>query len=665
VDDASCTNASTPICKATPPPSVCVECVTNAHCASATRPACDTTTNFCGCEDDDDCAATMGNTDFCDSEANNSRGECKVCLTDNSCKQADPNKPFCENQTACIQCRTTADCAITHTCNTNTKVCEQVPGADPTTTNQKIVEFNGLATGTFTSPFVIENAFVTYIKPAIGDPAAGDTAGFFLQALHNGPAMFVSAAPGTLQVGDRISLSIGAKVQFSGGVRAASNVSGITVVSSGHPVQNLHTATPAGLAVDVSGASDLVTNVEAYFGKIIRMTGTLNTPITGAGSAHSAADVKTAGMTTGTLPRLRLLTTFANQYELVSTCTFTLDVGVMWKFTTSGTTPTTTPQPSAYSLADFSALGCPAPRVLKARAPTPTQVVLTFDRTLDITTVQPEDFTIATLSVTSVTVNGKEVTLTTTTQTAGQQYTVSVDGEVKDVAGKGVDPNAKSTTFVGFSPPPSGPSLVINEVDADNSGTDLTEFIEIHNRGGQAADLSKVILLLVNGDETVTPRKEYLRFPLTGVRDANGAPATSLPAGGYIVAGSSTYLRNTTLPAGTFQLTIAASSNTPGSNIIQNGDDGIGLLDDTTGTLIDSVFYLGIGAVSGPNASIYEIATGAGTKQLNFLEGNVATARDPAVGVESIGRSPNGIDANNNDADFLVLPSASPGAANQ
>jgi hypothetical protein len=482
VDDASCTNASTPYCRAAPPPSICVECVASAQCTTATRPACNTATSFCGCKDDDDCAPAAGNTDFCDSTANNRRGECKVCLTDANCaQQGDKSRPFCDNQTACIQCRTTSDCALTHVCNTNSKACEQVPGADPATTNQQIIDFNALPAVTLNPPVVIENAFVTYLKPGIGDPQAGDTAGFFLQALHNGPAMFVAADPGTLQVGDRITLTIGEKYQFPTGKSfAARNVSGITVVSSGHPVQNLHSATPAGLAVDVTTASDLVTNVEGYFGKIIRMTGTLNTAVIGAGGGHSAADAKTTGMSTGTLPRLRVPTTFANQYELVLGCAFTLDVGVMWKFTNTANPPVTTAQPSAYSLADFSALSCPTPKLVSVFAGSLTRVALTFDRTIDPASVLPtgEQFTFNNgLTASAAQVNGKQIILTTSEQTAGTSYTVTIASTVKDFLGGGVQNPGNTGTFKGYRTPAV---LLLNEVQPSMpSGADLIELLVV------------------------------------------------------------------------------------------------------------------------------------------------------------------------------------------
>jgi hypothetical protein len=665
-DNTSCTNPSTPICKPPPPVSVCVECTDNTHCASAIEPACNPATNFCGCGDDAACAATGGTTDFCDLAANNNRGVCKFCVTDQNCAQViDPTKPFCRNQTECIQCRTTADCSLNSVCNASS-ACEVVPGADPAATSAQIAAFLAAPEGPLTPARPIENAFITYIKPALGT----DLAGFFLQAEANGPAMFVEGATTGLQVGDRVTLSVTEKAVKTGVDTAISLAAAPTIVSRGHPVQNLNTATPAGLAVDHSGKAltEFTTeaNLNAYESELVSFTGTIASASASVGAGHVGFQIITPGMGNTPAPtnnfRLRMDAAIATQLDIAQGCQFTLKAGPMWRFTPSATSNAA--QPSVYNASDL-VMNCPAPKLLQARALSPTTVLLSFDRTLNDATVQAADFTIATLTVNSAAASGKQVTLTTSSQAAGQAYTVSVDGEVRDVGGKTVDPAAKSTNFTGFSPPPTGPSLVINEIDADNNGTDTSEFIEIHNRGGQAADLSNVILLLVNGDATGTgARREYLRFPLSAVTDAGGNPATSLPAGGYIVAGSSAYLSVTPLPASALRLTIAATGTTPGANIVQNGADGIGLLDDTAGTLIDAVYYKGGDTDEGTNGPIFTIATSGGDKQLNFREGTIVLSRELAVGSDSIGRAPNGADTNDNNYDFIYSATGSPGAAN-
>ncbi|MFL5345092.1 MAG: Ig-like domain-containing protein [Hyalangium sp.] len=452
-DNSSCTNASTPICKPPPPVAVCVECTDDTHCG-ALRPTCNTATNFCGCTSDAACKSAAGNTDFCDTAANSGGGECRVCVTNANCASVDASKPFCDNQTACIQCRTNADCSLSQVCDAS-KSCVAPPGADPAGTSAQIQAFIDAPVGPFTTPITIENAFVTYIKPVLGDPASGDATGFFLQAQYNGPAMFVDTDPSQLQVGDRITLTVGEKFEYaSGKVRAARSISGLTIVARGYPVQNLNTATPPGLAVDVSSATDLVTGVEGYFGKILHLTGTMSGTVFGSGQGHSTLNFKTAGITTGTLPRLRVPTTFATQYDFVDTCTFTLDVGPMWKNTNTATPPVTSAQPSAYGLEDFSALSCPAPKLINGSTPTATTLKLAFDRNIDpasITNAAAQFTFTGGLTTSSAVVTGREVLLTTSPQTTGTSYTLTVATSVKDTLGVGIGtPN--TLTFTGFAP---------------------------------------------------------------------------------------------------------------------------------------------------------------------------------------------------------------------
>ena len=661
LDNTSCTNPSTPICKPPPPVAVCVECTDNANC-SAARPVCDMATNFCGCTSNAACAAAPGNTDFCDTAANNSRGECRVCVTDANCASVDAAKPFCDNQTACIQCRSNADCLLTQTCDA-TKACVSPPGADPAGTSAQIQMFIDAPVGMISPALTIENAFVTYIKPALGT----DVAGFFLQAQADGPAMFVAvdASSFSLQVGDRITLTVGEVQKLSGDLEAAATVSNVTIVSRGAPVQNPSNGPIPGLAVDRSSASDLQTNLSAYESELISLTGTIASAAASSGTGHTAFSITTVGMTTAaTSFRLRVPTTVSDALDIVQGCSFTLKAGPMWRFTTvTGPTLVLNAQPSAYNASDLVISNCPAPKLLSARAPTATEVRLTFDRKLDASSVQASDFSIPSLNITGATSDGAfGVTLTTDAQVANQSYTVTVTGTVTDVAGTAVDPTAKSATFNGFAPPPTGAALVINEVDYDMVGTDNAEYIELYNRGDAPADLTGVVMLLVNGDMAAdgptTQRKEYLRFALSGVKDSSGNSVTSLPAGGYILAASSAYFTSNPPPASTLRLVIANSSGT-GTDIVQNGSgDGIGLLQNSTGVLLDSVFY-----ETGTQNSVFRITTGAGDKLLDFVEGTRTTAADSNSVAGSLQRSPNGVDSNNNNTDF-AFGAGSPGAAN-
>src|SRR5918999_1485443 len=61
-------------------------------------------------------------------------------------------------------------------------------------------------------------------------------------------------------------------------------------------------------------------------------------------------------------------------------------------------------------------------------------------------------------------------------------------------------------------PPAESASLVINEVDYDQVGTDANGFVEIKNAGGSAIDLANVDLVAVNGGDSAA----YDRVALTG-----------------------------------------------------------------------------------------------------------------------------------------------------
>jgi hypothetical protein len=156
-------------------------------------------------------------------------------------------------------------------------------------------------------------------------------------------------------------------------------------------------------------------------------------------------------------------------------------------------------------------------------------------------------------------------------------------------------------------------TIVINELKADGvSASD--EFVELYNPNGCAVPLSGWAL-------------KYESF--SGGTSSAGyvfVAGDSIPAQGYFLIASSTFSgkKDATLISG-----FAADKGQ------------VGLIDDKKAT-VDGVAY---GAVTGGSY---------GEKQ---------SAPMPPSG-KSIGRSPNGTDTDNNSADFKVLTSPSPGAAN-
>jgi Lamin Tail Domain len=195
----------------------------------------------------------------------------------------------------------------------------------------------------------------------------------------------------------------------------------------------------------------------------------------------------------------------------------------------------------------------------------------------------------------------------------------SAAGEVKVTVGEGGDVTLTCVAAPDEPPPPPPPpppaepaKLVINEVDYDQVGVDADGFVEIHNKGGAAADLSTVDLVAVNGGDNA----EYDRVALTG----------TLAAGGY--------------------LAVAIE--------LQNGaPDGVALLEGTT--LLDALSYEG--AIT---------AATIGGQTYNLVEGTAlpASVEDSNTVVGSLIRNPDGKDTNDAAADFAFTTTVTRGAAN-
>jgi len=180
--------------------------------------------------------------------------------------------------------------------------------------------------------------------------------------------------------------------------------------------------------------------------------------------------------------------------------------------------------------------------------------------------------------------------------------------------------------------------LVINEVDYDQPGTDLGEFVEVFNGGSTARDLTSLVVILVNGQNS----QEYLRASLS-------AAGPSLAPGAYLVVGSADVVA--ALPPGTPAVTLPAASNN-----IQNGaPDGVALFDTASGTLLDALSYEG-------TITAAQFQGVAGTYDL--VEGTAATAEDSNASVGSLARFPNGSDTDEADTDWRFNNVPSAGAEN-
>lgn len=156
------------------------------------------------------------------------------------------------------------------------------------------------------------------------------------------------------------------------------------------------------------------------------------------------------------------------------------------------------------------------------------------------------------------------------------------------------------------------PSIVINEVDVDQPLTDEAEFIELMNNGQVAVNLNGWSLVLINGNNGLN--YDTINLPDT----------TLLPGEYFVICGNAGNVPECDLVV------------SPSSNLIQNGaPDAIGLYDNQS-KLADALSYEG--SVPG-----YVEVSGAGLND------------DGAFAGLSISRIPDGVDTDNNDADFRVV----------
>ncbi len=165
-------------------------------------------------------------------------------------------------------------------------------------------------------------------------------------------------------------------------------------------------------------------------------------------------------------------------------------------------------------------------------------------------------------------------------------------------------------------------TLVINEIDYDQSGVDSAEFVEIKNVGAIPLDLSLYTLQLVNGN--TGGAVVYQTIPL---------PATVLAAGGYFV-----------ICANAVTVTPCDLDVNPNTDWVQNGaPDAVAVM--LGDVVVDTVSY------EGNTGAPYTEGSGLGLEDLS------------GVALAGIARFPDGVDSDQNNVD-LGLHCITPGAAN-
>jgi len=177
--------------------------------------------------------------------------------------------------------------------------------------------------------------------------------------------------------------------------------------------------------------------------------------------------------------------------------------------------------------------------------------------------------------------------------------------------------------------------LVINEVEYDQVGADGDEFIEIYNGSPTAISLTNLRVLLVNGDGSV---RETIDL-------STAMPDDTLAAGAYLVIANSAYLA----------ASVSADREVAYAGTIQNGMEGVALVDVSRPALIDALSYEG---------SLVADLSGIGLSATQSLvEGTATTAEDSNTIAGSLARLPNGTDTDDASVDWGFATST-PGAAN-
>lgn len=201
----------------------------------------------------------------------------------------------------------------------------------------------------------VEGAVVTYVVASTvrmdGTVSPTDPGGFFVQADRTGPALFVAVNASTLTpapaVGDRVSFTVTrVSTPTSPSSRWAAEVGGYSRTATGVPL--------GAMVQDVSGAADLVTNLQGYEHELITVTGTLTSDFVPGGTGFVQAALATAALPADTMLRLRIPTSLQGPLGLRMGCRLTVAATPLWRFDV-------TAQPSAWTSRDVLDTSCPPP----------------------------------------------------------------------------------------------------------------------------------------------------------------------------------------------------------------------------------------------------------------------------------------------------------------
>lgn len=420
----------------------------------------------------------------------------------------------------------------------------------------------------------IRNVVVTYLKPQIGS-MTNDPAGFTIQAVKDGPALFVSVDPATLTppaaVGDVVSFQINT-MGTVGLQRRAQAISGYARVSM--------SANVAALAQDISAATDIVSMIDNYDSELVAVTGTLFENFVAAGQGFQRAGLNTAGITGDPNLQLRVPQTLVDAIDMTMGCQIVAARIPVGRFNAQA-------QLGVFNASDVMMTGCAAPVVTAVAALTATSVRVSFSRNILAASVMADgsQFTFTNgATATAAAVSGRTVTVTTTAQAVGTNYTVTVAnavvGGVTDLQGTQVGtPN--TGTFAGFVVPAV---VRINEVNANIAGgCDLIELRVV--TGGSMTGFKIQERIGAAGELAFTFPSFIVQTNDFVVVHLNSANATCNPNGA-----TQETTTTTDQPAGTFAGNFDTAYDFWNADAGLTATDNVFTLFDATAAIIDAVF---------------------------------------------------------------------------
>ncbi|MBX3161901.1 MAG: Ig-like domain-containing protein [Deltaproteobacteria bacterium] len=449
----------------------------------------------------------------------------------------------------------------------------------------------------------IQFVIVTYLKPQVGS-MMNDPAGFTIQRSKDGPALFVSVDPATtnppLAVGDVVSFTI-TQIGVIGGQKRAQLIENLTRHADGFDVTTLST--------DVSAAADLVSAIDTYDSRLINLTGTIFENFATSGAGFLRAGVNTAGITNNANLQVRAPLALFDTVDLANTCAVALHNVPVGRFNAQVQLP-------AFVAGDVTISNCPGPTVVTAIALSQTSVRFTFSRNIKPTTVNADgsDFVFDNgITATEATVEGKTVTVTTSTQTPSTTYTATIANTITDLQNTAL--TTASQAFTGFL---VFAKVRINEVNANiASSCDMIE-LRVIESGSMANFTIKERLGLAGQQELnfTFPAGFNVQKNDFVIVHTNGIAATCNPAGA-----TQEVTTKTDQPRAMFGNNFDSAYDFWANDNGLTATDNVFTLFDAQGAIMDAVFVS-----NDPNAT----ATANNTKNAAALVG-MANQWDPAL----------------------------------